>query len=141
MIAPHLILGAPVGRSQIKRIVRSQIVLDAKCNANETARSFGRTGANVARDLRLDHSVAEHQVIDDQKCFHVRAGRSGFLRRQDLDAFVEAMKDIDREAQENPQLVIDAPHSTRIGRLDEAAAARKPVLRWKKDMETLSRSA
>ena len=61
--------------------------------------------------------------------------------RQDLDAFVEAMKDIDREAQENPQLVIDAPHSTRIGRLDEAAAARKPVLRWKKDMETLTTSA
>jgi glycine dehydrogenase subunit 2 len=61
--------------------------------------------------------------------------------RQDLDAFVEAMKDIDREAQEDPQLVIDAPHSTRIGRLDEAAAARKPVLRWKKDMETLSKSA
>lgn len=61
--------------------------------------------------------------------------------RQDLDAFVDAMKDIDREAQENPQLVIDAPHSTRIGRLDEAAAARKPVLRWKPDMESASATA
>ena len=61
--------------------------------------------------------------------------------RADLDAFAEAMIDIDREAQENPQLVIDAPHSTRIGRLDEAAAARKPVLRWKPDMETMSKSA
>ena len=61
--------------------------------------------------------------------------------RADLDAFVEAMKDINTEAQENPQLVIDAPHSTRIGRLDEATAARKPVLRWKKDIETLSKSA
>ncbi len=61
--------------------------------------------------------------------------------RQDLDAFVEAMKDINEEAQTNPQLVIDAPHSTRIGRLDEAAAARKPVLRWKPDMETLSKTA
>jgi glycine dehydrogenase subunit 2 len=61
--------------------------------------------------------------------------------RADLDAFVEAMKDIDREAQENPQLVIDAPHSTRIGRLDEAAAARKPVLRWKPDMEAAAKSA
>ena len=61
--------------------------------------------------------------------------------RQDLDAFVDAMKDIDAEARENAQLVIDAPHSTRIGRLDEAAAARKPVLRWKPDMETLSKSA
>jgi len=61
--------------------------------------------------------------------------------RADLDAFIDAMKDISKEAQENPQLVIDAPHSTRIGRLDEATAARKPVLRWKPDMESLSRSA
>jgi len=61
--------------------------------------------------------------------------------RADLDAFIEAMKDIDREAHENPQLVIDAPHSTRIGRLDEATAARKPVLRWRPDMETMSKSA
>jgi glycine dehydrogenase subunit 2 len=61
--------------------------------------------------------------------------------RADLDAFIEAMKDIDREAQENPQLVIDAPHTTRIGRLDEAAAARKPVLRWKPDMEASAKTA
>ena len=61
--------------------------------------------------------------------------------RADLDAFIEAMSDIDREAQENPQLVIDAPHSTRIGRLDEATAARKPVLRWRKNMEILSKTA
>ena len=61
--------------------------------------------------------------------------------RADLDAFIDAMKDISKEAQENPQLVIDAPHSTRIGRLDEARAARKPVLRWKPDMESLSQSA
>src|SRR6266540_2557309 len=50
--------------------------------------------------------------------------------RQELDQFVSAMKSIAREALEEPQLVLDAPHSTRIGRLDEAAAARKPVLRW-----------
>ena len=61
--------------------------------------------------------------------------------RADLDAFVDAMKDIDREAHENPDLVIGAPHSTRIGRLDEAAAARKPVLRWRSDMETFSKTA
>ena len=61
--------------------------------------------------------------------------------RADLDAFVEAMKDIDREAQENPDVVINAPYSTRIGRLDEATAARKPVLRWKSDMEVSAKSA
>ncbi|MEQ1763688.1 MAG: aminomethyl-transferring glycine dehydrogenase subunit GcvPB [Pyrinomonadaceae bacterium] len=61
--------------------------------------------------------------------------------RADLDAFIDAMKDIDREARENPQLVLDAPHSTRIGRLDEATAARKPILRWKSGMDTLAKSA
>src|SRR6476469_4289216 len=61
--------------------------------------------------------------------------------RADLDAFIEAMIDIDAEARENPELVIAAPHSTRIGRLDEAAAARKPVLRWKPDLDTMARTA
>jgi glycine dehydrogenase subunit 2 len=51
--------------------------------------------------------------------------------RQELDQFVEAMRSIAREAVEDPELVLNAPHSTRIGRLDEAAAARKPVLRWR----------
>jgi glycine dehydrogenase subunit 2 len=51
--------------------------------------------------------------------------------RQELDQFIEAMRAISREALEDPELVLNAPHSTRIGRLDEAAAARKPVLRWK----------
>src|SRR3954468_5828449 len=51
--------------------------------------------------------------------------------RQELDQFVAAMRSVAREAIENPELVLNAPHTTRIGRLDEAAAARKPVLRWK----------
>ncbi|HEX4004940.1 MAG TPA: aminomethyl-transferring glycine dehydrogenase subunit GcvPB [Acidobacteriaceae bacterium] len=52
--------------------------------------------------------------------------------REELDLFVDAMRQIAREVDENPQLVLDAPHSTRVSRLDETTAARKPVLRWKK---------
>jgi glycine dehydrogenase subunit 2 len=55
--------------------------------------------------------------------------------RQELDQFIEAMQAIAKEAVEDPELVINAPHTTRIGRLDEAAAARKPVLRWKPKSE------
>jgi glycine dehydrogenase subunit 2 len=51
--------------------------------------------------------------------------------REELDLFIDAMKSIATEAEQNPDLVKSAPHNTRIGRLDEAAAARKPVLRWK----------
>jgi len=47
-----------------------------------------------------------------------------------LDQFVEAMISIAREARDNPEVVKGAPHSTPVRRLDEARAARKPVLRW-----------
>ena len=50
--------------------------------------------------------------------------------RQELDAFIDAMLAIAKEAEANPELVRSAPHTTRINRVNEAAAARKPVLRW-----------
>jgi glycine dehydrogenase subunit 2 len=55
--------------------------------------------------------------------------------KQELDAFIDAMLAIAKEADENPDLVKSAPHTTRIGRIDEAAAARKPVLRWRPDTQ------
>jgi glycine dehydrogenase subunit 2 len=51
--------------------------------------------------------------------------------RQEIQQFIEAMRAISQEAESDPELVRSAPHTTRIGRLDEAAAARKPILRWK----------
>jgi glycine dehydrogenase subunit 2 len=50
--------------------------------------------------------------------------------RETLDAFVDAMLAIAQEAKENPDLVKTAPHSTPVRRLDEARAARRPILRW-----------
>ena len=50
--------------------------------------------------------------------------------RETLDAFVQALNDIDREVTENPELVRQAPHTTPVSRLDEARAARQPDLRW-----------
>ncbi len=47
-----------------------------------------------------------------------------------LDQFVEALQQISKEAKENPEMVKSAPHTTRLRRLNEAQAARKPVLRW-----------
>jgi glycine dehydrogenase subunit 2 len=53
--------------------------------------------------------------------------------KEECDLFIDAMRAIAEEAASNPELVKTAPHSTRIGRLDEVAAARKPILRWKPD--------
>ena len=47
-----------------------------------------------------------------------------------LDAFADIMLTIAKEAEENPDFVRSAPHSTVVGRLDEVTAARNPVLRY-----------
>jgi glycine dehydrogenase subunit 2 len=51
--------------------------------------------------------------------------------KEECDLFIGAMRAIAAEAKANPELLKTAPHSTRVGRLDEVAAARKPILRWK----------
>jgi glycine dehydrogenase subunit 2 len=52
--------------------------------------------------------------------------------KETLDGFIDKMIQIAREAEENPEIVQEAPHSTVVGRLDETMAARKPVLRFQK---------
>ena len=49
-----------------------------------------------------------------------------------LDEFCEAMLAIARESRQSPELLLKAPGRTRIGRLDETAAARRPKLKWEK---------
>src|SRR3712207_7642441 len=48
-----------------------------------------------------------------------------------LDAFIAAMRQIAREAEEQPEQVTSAPHHAPVTRLDEANAARRPNLRWR----------
>ncbi|MGC4376536.1 aminomethyl-transferring glycine dehydrogenase subunit GcvPB [Fictibacillus sp. Mic-4] len=52
--------------------------------------------------------------------------------KETLDEFIAAMIQIAKEAEENPEIVQEAPHTTVIKRLDEATAARKPILRYEK---------
>jgi glycine dehydrogenase subunit 2 len=51
--------------------------------------------------------------------------------KEELDAFIHALASIAQEIEEDPEFVLQAPYTTRVTRLDEAAAARRPVLRWK----------
>lgn len=50
--------------------------------------------------------------------------------KETLDAFIETMIQIAKEAEENPEIVQEAPHTTVVGRLDETKAARKPILKY-----------
>ena len=56
--------------------------------------------------------------------------------KEELDQFIEAMKLVAEEAEKEPEIVLGAPHTTRLSRLDEVSAARKPILRWKPQAKT-----
>ena len=56
--------------------------------------------------------------------------------KEECDLFIDAMRAIAEEAATNPEIVKTAPHTTRVGRLDEVTAARKPILRWKSASRT-----
>jgi len=53
--------------------------------------------------------------------------------KQTLDEFIQVMRQIADEADDNPDLVKNAPVTTPVKRLDDVIAARKPVLRYKKE--------
>ncbi|MCL6623346.1 MAG: hypothetical protein K6T17_01855, partial [Fimbriimonadales bacterium] len=58
--------------------------------------------------------------------------------KETLDAFCDALLAIAEEAKENPQVVLTAPHTRPITRLDEAQAAKRLDVRWQsqKDLTT-----
>ncbi|MBN1423706.1 aminomethyl-transferring glycine dehydrogenase subunit GcvPB [Candidatus Fermentibacteria bacterium] len=52
--------------------------------------------------------------------------------RESVEEFARALLEVADEAEENPEFVHAAPHSTPVGRLDETRAARQPDLAFKR---------
>lgn len=50
--------------------------------------------------------------------------------KETLDEFISALRQIADESKNSPDIVKTAPHNTIISRLDEALAARKPIVRY-----------
>lgn len=103
-----------------------EVVFDDKTQKDET----GITTMDIAKRL-MDYGfhpmtvyfpliVPGAMMIEPTEC----------ESKESLDAFCDAMLAIAGEAKENPELVKNAPHLTRISRLDEVKANRNPVLRW-----------
>jgi glycine cleavage system P protein (glycine dehydrogenase) subunit 2 len=53
--------------------------------------------------------------------------------KETLDRFVQIMNDISKEAAKDPEFLQKAPYNTPVKRMDEAAASRKPNVRWTAD--------
>jgi glycine dehydrogenase subunit 2 len=55
--------------------------------------------------------------------------------KETLDAFIEAMKQIAMDVEKNPDIILEAPHTTVVKRLDEVRAVRQPILRYNQSSE------
>ena len=101
---------------------------------------FVLSGAPMKRDLKvrtldlakrlLDHGVHPPTVyfpliVDEALLVEPTETET----RETLDSFAEALAEILREAAEDPQVARNAPYTTPVRRLDEAAAAKRPVIR------------
>lgn len=51
--------------------------------------------------------------------------------KETLDGFIQAMREIAVEVKTDAASILNAPHNTVVKRLDETAAARKPIVKWK----------
>jgi glycine dehydrogenase subunit 2 len=55
--------------------------------------------------------------------------------KERLDHFADVIREILEEAAEDPEVARNAPYTTPVRRLDEAGAAKRPVVRWRPDAE------
>ncbi len=91
-------------------------------------KEFGVRTFDVAKRL-LDfgyHPPTIYFPLNVEECIMIEPTETE--SKETLDAFIDAMIQIVQEAETDPQLVINAPYTTVIKRLDEATAARKPIL-------------
>ncbi len=94
-------------------------------------RTRGVSGLDVAKRL-LDygfHAPTMYFPLIVHEALMIEPTESE--NRDTLDAFINALRDINWESEEDPDLVHHAPHTTPVSRLDEAGAARHPNLRWR----------
>ena len=56
--------------------------------------------------------------------------------KERLDHFADVVRAILEEAAEDPEIARNAPYTTPVRRLDEAGAAKRPVVRWRPTQRT-----
>jgi glycine dehydrogenase subunit 2 len=93
--------------------------------------SKGVIAMDVAKRL-LDkgfHAPTTYFPLLVPECFLIEPTETE--AKEELDRFAEALREILREVDENPELVKTAPHTTPVRRLDDVRAARELDLAWK----------
>jgi glycine dehydrogenase subunit 2 len=83
----------------------------------------GVSALNIAKRL-LDHGLHAPTIyfpLIVEEALMIEPTET--VEKEELDRFIEAMREICREAHENPEKVLKAPHNTAVQRLDEVRAS------------------
>jgi glycine dehydrogenase subunit 2 len=109
-----------------KRRATHEFILTLKKLKDET----GVTAMDVAKRL-LDkgyHAPTTYFPLLVPECFLIEPTETE--SKEELDGFIEAMKEIAQEARVNVDVVKNAPHTLPVKRLDDVKAARELNLTW-----------
>ncbi len=98
--------------------------------SDKTQNNFGVTALDIAKRL-IDYGIHPPTmyfplVVKGSLMIEPTETESFF----DLERMIEAFITVAKEAEANPDLLKSAPHLTRLSRLDEAKAARNPILTY-----------
>ncbi len=103
-----------------------EFVLSGKKQKDE----HGVTTTDIVKNL-LDHGIHPPTVyfpliVEEAMMIEPTETES----KETLDNFIEVMEKIAKMAEEDPEKLKEAPFTTPVRRLDEASAARNPILKW-----------
>lgn len=99
-------------------------------SAKEMKEEFGVSALDIAKGL-LDYGVHPPTIyfpliVPEAIMIEPTETES----KETLDNFVEAMLEIYKKAEENPDELHEAPLNTAVRRVDEVLAAKQPILKW-----------
>ncbi len=119
-----------------KKPRKHECVFSAKPLKNKT----GVSALNIAKRL-LDHGIHAPTIyfpLIVEEALMIEPTETA--EKEELDRFIEVMREICREARENPEQVLKAPHNTAVQRLDEVRASHPQTmaLSWRMHLKRLS---
>jgi len=130
----HAVLGANYLRHELReyynipldRLCKHEVIINSKKQADQS----GISTMDIAKRL-IDYgyhppTIYFPLIVSEAMMIEPTETES----KERMDTFVEAMKSIARESEEQPELVLHAPNNAVIKRVDEVSAARKPVVKW-----------
>ncbi|RBW68447.1 aminomethyl-transferring glycine dehydrogenase subunit GcvPB [Bacillus taeanensis] len=118
----------PYFEAPYKQVCKHEFVL-----SGSRQKKLGVRTLDIAKRL-LDfgyHPPTIYFPLNVEECMMIEPTETE--SKETLDAFSDVMIQIAKEVEENPEIVLSAPHTTIINRLDEVKAARQPVLRYTRE--------